>query len=298
MYAPAPMGPTPPRGRSPLVAIVLVVVLVVVVLGGYAVGGFVYGQGKVNSATDAYNKVVDHENKLTDYFNNLNQQLSSATSDPANATADQINQEKALYLQLATQSQASQPQVTADDNALASADASLKENSWLTVLSKGSIDKADARIGHARAALAVAKTILADSILYGQFYATVDDAALDLDALDTAANKGDLNGVDTAINTLKTDVAKAIQEDKAPGVASEMDAFLNDLQTTAADFAALVAAVRAGNQNGVNQAVNKLDADTKKLEGYDFDAMSTKEQAFYKALIDQYNKEIEAANKS
>ena len=143
----------------------MVVVLVIVVLGGYVVGGFVYAQGRINSATDAYNKVVDHENKLTDYFNSLDSQFTKNNTDPANATSDQIQQEKSLYLQLASQSQAAQPQVTADDNSLASADSGLKDNSWLTVLSKGSLDKASARIGHARAALAVAKTILADSIL-------------------------------------------------------------------------------------------------------------------------------------
>jgi hypothetical protein len=292
-------GPMPPRrGRGPLLAIVLVVVLLIVVVGGYAVGGFVYAQGKINSATDAYNKVVDHENKLTDYFNKLDSQFSSNNTDPANATADQIKQEKTLYLQLATQSQSAQPQVTSDDNALASAESGLKDNSWLTVLSKGSLDKADTRIGHARAALAIAKTILADSILYGQFYATVDDAALDLDALSSAADKGDLNGIDSAISTLKSDAAKAIQEDQAPGVAPEMDSFLKDLQTTATDFSALVAAVRAGDQNGVNKAVTKLDADTTKLDGYDFDKMSSTEQAFYKNLTDKYNKEIDAANKT
>ena len=295
-----PAGPPPPAargGRGPLLAIVLVVVLVVLLGGGYVVGGFVYAGSKVNSATDAYNKVVDHENKLTDVFNNLDKQFSSNT-DPAKATADSIKQEKTLYLQLASQSQAAQPTVASDDQALASAKAGLSENSWLTALSKGSLDKAATRIDHARAALAVAKTILADSILYGQFYASVDDAALDLDALDTAANNGDLNGVDTAISTLKSDVAKAIQGDQAPGVASDMDGFLKDLQTTATDFSALVAAVRAGDSNGVNAAVKKLDADTTKLDGYNFDAISAKEQAFYKNLIDKYNAEVDAANKT
>jgi flagellar basal body-associated protein FliL len=292
-------GPMAPRrGRGPLLAIVMVVVLLIVLVGGYAVGGFVFAQGRLNSATDAYNKVVDHENKLTDYFNSLDAQFTSNSTDPANASADQIKQEKTLYLQLATKSQAAQPQVTSDDNALASADAGLKDNSWLTVFSKGSLDKADTRIGHARAALAVAKTILADSILYGQFYATVDDAALDLDALSAAADQGDLNAIDSAISTLKSDVTKAIQEDQAPGVAPQMDSFLKDLQTTATDFSALVAAVRSGSQSQVNAAVSKLDADTTKLDGYNFDTMSSTEQAFYKGLIDKYNKEIDAANKT
>ena len=296
--APPPPAPAPRRGRGPLIAIVLVVLLVILAGGGYVVGGFVYANGKVNSATDAYNKVVDHENALTDLFNKLDAQFSSNSSNTTKNSSDSIKQDKTLNLQLASQSKTAQPTVEADDQTLATAASSLNENSWLTALSKPSLDKSANRIGHARAALAVAMTILADSIQYGTFYASVDDAALDLDALDTAANAGDLNAVDTAITTLKSDVAKAIQEDSAPGVASQMDSFLKDLQTTADDFSALVAAVRAGDSNQVNVVIQKLDADTTKLDGYDFTAMGASEQAFYKALIDKYNTEIDAANKA
>ena len=294
----APPPPTPRRGRGPLIAIVLVVLLVILVGGGYVVGGFAYANSKINSATDSYNKVVDHENALTDLFNKLDAQFNSNNNDPASASADSIKQDKTLNLQLASSSKTAQPTVESDDQALANAASSLNENAWLTALSKSSLDKSAARINHARAALAVAKTILADSILYGTFYASVDDAALDLDALDTAANAGDLNAVDAAITTLKSDVAKAIQEDSAPGVASQMDGFLKDLQKTANDFSALVAAVRAGSSSGVNAAVAALDADTTKLDGYDFTAMGKTEQAYYKALIDKYNVEVDAANKT
>jgi len=294
----APPPPAPRRGRGPLVAIVLVVLLLILVGGGYVVGGFVYANGKVNSATDAYNKVVDHENALTDLFNKLDAQFSSNNKNTATNSTDSIKQDKTLNLQLATQSQAAQPTVESDDQALANAASSLNENSWLTALSKSSLDKSANRISHARAALAVAKTILADSILYGTFYASVDDAALDLDALDTAFNAGDLNAIDSAITTLKSDVAKAIQEDSAPGVASQMDPLLKDLQKTANDFAALVAAARAGNSSGVNAAAAALEADSTKLDGYDFAAMGTSESAYYKALIDKYNTEVDAANKA
>ncbi len=294
----APPPPAPRRGRGPLVAIVLVVLLLILVGGGYVVGGFVYANGKVNSATDAYNKVVDHENALTDLFNKLDAQFNSNNSNTTTASTDSIKQDKTLNLQLASQSKTAQPTVESDDQALATAASSLNENSWLTAISKSSLDKSSNRISHARAALAIAKTVLADSILYGTFYASVDDASLDLDALDTAANAGDLNAVDSAITTLKSDVAKAIQQDSAPGVASQMDGFLKDLQKTANDFATLVAAVRAGNSSGVNTAVAALDADTTKLDGYDFNAMGASESAFYKALIDKYNTEIDAANKA
>ena len=302
MAAPPAYGAPPPpparRGRGPLIAVVLVVLLVILAGGGYVVAGFGYANSKVNSATDAYNKVVDHENALTDLFNKLDAQFNSNNNDPASASTDSIKQDKTLNLQLASQSKAAQPTVDSDDQALASTASGLNENSWLTVLSKSSLDKSATRINHARAALAVAKTILADSILYGTFYASVDDAALDFDAIDAAANSGDLNAVDSAITTLKSDVTKAIQQDKAPGVASQMDPFLKDLQKTANDFSALLVAVRAGNSTQVNTIVKQLDADTTKLDAYDFDAMGKSEQAFYKGLVDKYNAEVDAANKA
>jgi hypothetical protein len=302
MAAPPAYGAPPPpaarKGRGPLVAIVLVVLLVILAGGGYVVGGFAYANSKANSATDAYNKVVDHENALTDLFNKLDAQFNSNNKNTTTDSLDSIKQDKTLNLQLASESKAAQPTVESDDQTLASAGASLNENSWLTALSKSTLDKSANRINHARAALAVAKTILADSILYGTFYATVDDAAIDFDAIDTAANAGDLNAVDAAIQKLKSDLATAITQDSAPGVASQMDPFLKDMQTTANDFSALVAAVRAGDGNQVNVIVKKLDADTTKLDSYDFTAMGNSEQAYYKALIDKYNAEVDAANKA
>ena len=294
----APPPPAARRGRGPLIAVVLVVLLVILAGGGYVVGGFVYANSKANSATTALNKVITSENALTDLFNKLNTQINSNSNDPAKASADSIKQDKTLELQLASQSKAAQPTVEADDQTLANAASSLNENSWLTALSKSSLDKPATRISDWRAALAVARTILADSILYGTFYASVDDAALDLDALSTAADAGDLNGTDAAIQTLKSDVAKAITQDGAPGLSSQWDPFLKDLQKTANDFAALIAAVRAGSSSGVNAASAALDADTTKLDGYDFNAMSTSEQNYYKVLIDKYNTQVDAANKT
>ncbi len=131
----APPPPPARRGRGPLIAIVLVVLLVILAGGGYAVGGFVYANSKVNSATDAYNKVVDHENALTDLFNKLDAQFKSNNNDPASASSDSIKQDKTLNLQLASQSKSAQPTVESDDTALANAASSLNENSWLTALS-------------------------------------------------------------------------------------------------------------------------------------------------------------------
>jgi hypothetical protein len=289
-------APPPRKGRGGLVAIILIAVLVVVLGGGYAVVGYLYANSKVNAATDKYNSVVDHENALTDYFNTLDSQFNK--TDLSNATVDQVKQEKTLFQQAVTKSQASESTVTADDATLADAQASLGENSWLTAIDKSAIDKQSAKIGYARQALGVAKTILVDSVQYYQFYMSIDDAVVDIDAMTKALDAQDLNGAIAAVQTLKTDLGKAAQLESAPGVSSTMTTFVQDMQTLANDFGALLTAAQQGDQTGAQQAAARLDADLKALDAIDFTAASTQETAFYKNLIDQYNAFVDKANKA
>lgn len=277
-------------------AIILIAVLLVVLGGGYAVGGYLYANGKVNAATDKYNSVVDHENALTDYFNNLDSQFNK--TDLSTATVDQVKQEKTLFQQAVTKSQSSESTVTADDATLADAQNSLTENSWLTAIDKSAIDKQSAKIGYARQALGVAKTILTDSVQYDQFYMALDDAVVDIDTMTKALDAQDINGAIAAVQTLKTDLGKASTLSTAPGVSSQMSTFVKDMQTLANDFGKLLSDAQAGDQNAVQQDAAKLDADLKALDAIDFNAASTQEQAFYKNLIDQYNSFVDKANKA
>jgi hypothetical protein len=295
-YAPPPVMVAAPKrgGRGPLIAILLVVALLVVGGGGYAVGGFLYGNGKVNASIDAYNKVADHQNKLADHFNKLNSQFNK--NNLASETSDSVKQEKALFQQLVTESQSFQPTVASDDKSMADSKASLQENAWLTVLSKSSIDTQVNKIDHVRAALAIAKTILADYIQYGTFYESADAAVIDVDTLASALDNDDIQGAVTANKTLQADVATAISLDKAPGVAPEWSGFLTDLQNVSRDFSNLVAAAEAGDAAGIDSASNAYDSDTHKLDAYDFTNMSNEEQGFYKNLIDSYNAEVDKLN--
>lgn len=296
-YAPYPVAPSPaaPRRRTPLVAIGLVVLLIVVAIGAYGVGGFLFAQGRINSATEAYNTVVDHQNKLNDFFANLDKQSSS--SDPTTASADATKQNKSLFDQLVSQSQAAQPQVNSDDAALADADSKLHENEWLTVFSRSSLDKSSTQIRDARAALGVAKTVLADYIQYGNFFSSLDSAAIDLDTLGNDASASDLAGASTAVQALKADVAKALSLDKASGLPADVDTFMHDLQTLANDFETLLNAAIARDSTAAQTAAKAVDADTTKLDSYDFATFTTAAQAFYSNLIDQYNADIDKANK-
>ena len=296
-YAQMPIAPAPKRGRGPVLAIVLVAALVLLAGGGYLVGGFVYAQGRINSATDTYNSVVDHQNNLTDFFNSFSKQLD-ANNDPSKESSAALAQDKSLYGQLVTQSQAAAPQIDGDDAALAKADAGLKDNSWLTALSSGSLNNESTQLQDARAALAIAKTIVTDSIQYGTFIQAFDDASIDSDNLSKAVDNNDGNAVVSDLSTLKTDLAKAISLDTAPGLPPEMDTYLKLVQSVATDVTDLINAIAAGDQNAFNQANARFNSDSSKLDAFDFSSVMTKAQSFYQGLIDQYNAQVDKTNKA
>ena len=52
----------------------------------------------------------------------------------------------------------------------------------------------------------------------------------------------------------------------------------------------------AGNKSAGQADVKGIDADVTKLQGYDFDKMSTAIKSFYQTLIDAFNSEVAKAN--
>ena len=279
---------------GPLIAIVAIVLVVLLVAGGYLVGGFVYAQGRINSAGDTYNSVIDHQNGMADFFNSLTTKLSGI--DLSNPTKANVDQAKTSFQQLVDKSTRAQPQIDSDDASLAQADTGLKQNSWLTVLSKPSLDQRSAKIEDLRAALAAAKTIVTDYQQYGGFTLALLDCVNDLVNLETAGQNRDLSGMATASSSIKTDATKAIGLDHAPGLAPEVDTFMHDLSTVADDFTALINAATTGNQAAITTAENALDTDGKKLDSFDFTSWDTTASSFYQGLIDQYNSDISKAN--
>jgi hypothetical protein len=197
---------------------------------------------------------------------------------------------------LVAQSQAAQPTITSDNASLATAQAGLRQNSWLTVFNRSSLDQASSKIDHERKALASAKTITGDLVQLGTFYQQFYTSLLDLDTLDMKTQANDLPGAATAITALKADIDKAIQLATAPGLPPEMKLFLTDFQTLAGDFGKLLNAAIAGDANAANAGVAAVKADLAKIESYDFDKMSTAIKGFYQPLIDSFNSEVAKAN--
>ena len=278
-------------GRGPLVAIVLVVVIVVVALLAYAGVGFAYSQGRLSSAKDAYNGVVDHVNKYTDAMNALTNNLTKTNLSTA-TTAD-LQQTRTAVAGFVSTSQDAQGRIGPDDDSLSKASNDLQQNSWLTAINKSEIDKTTTRIGHLRKALGDAKVVTADYVQLGTFYESFYDMLIDFDAIGSQSNASALSA---GVAKIKTDVGKAISQDKAPGLPADMDSFLKDVQKTADDFTALLNAAAAGDQAGADAANTAVQNDATKLDAYDFNKIASSIDAFYKPMIDDYNAEVERAN--
>jgi hypothetical protein len=278
-----------------LIAIITITAVVVVAVVGYLGGGLVYGQAQLNSARTSYNTVVDHQNSLFDALN----QLSSLTSTDVSGspTAASLQAAKKQVSDVVTKAQTAQPQIETDDGVLAQAQTNLQANQWLTVLSKSGINSALTRISHERKALGVARTITADYVEIGAFDAALYDSIIDLSNAETAANNKDFAGTRSDLEQMKTDIAKAISLDKAPGVPREVDGYLKDLQKLDNDFLTLFSDSASGDTKGADAADAAVNADLTKLDSDDISKVESEINAFYQPLIDSYNSEVAAANR-
>jgi len=214
------------------------------------------------------------------------------------SSIDDFKTNQAAYSQLVTQAQAAQPTITDDDASLAKAQDSLKENSWLTVFSRGSLDAVSNKIQHERNALASAKTITADMVQLGKFFQAYDTVFIDIDNVGVKGEATDLPGALSAVATTKTDIGTATGLADAPGLPPEMKQILADLQTLATDEKKLLDAAVGGDATGAQAAVKSLGADLSKLEAYDTNKINTEIQGFYQPLIDAFNSEVNKANNS
>jgi len=256
--------------------------------------GFASGESKVSAATKTLNGVIFDQNKLTSTFDEINSKFNNvSTSSNFDATAG-----KTLATQFVSDAQTAGTTVDADSAALAAADPKLDEQSWLTVIDKSNIDKMHSRFGHAQKGLAAAKTIAADYVQDGQFLAALMDCIIDLDKLGTQAQANDFTGVIATIGVMKTHASTAVGLASAPGLPSDVHAFMLDFQTMANDFQSLFNAALNGDDAGVTTYSNKVQADVTKLGSYDTTKWDSAIKAFYQPYLDTFNSEFAAATAS
>jgi|ERR1700682_2432718 len=288
-----PAASTPGLSRGLRRTVIAIVVVVIVVIGiiGYALAGVAYASSRVAGANRSLNTVVSHQNSLNTTFKELDTKFSglnsSATFDPKAAHT--------LIDQFVASARAAGTTVDQDDTSLVSARASLTQQQWLTVLSKGALDKESQRIDHARKGLATAKTVAADYVLDGQFLQSFLDAAADLDTLGTQSANADVSAAKATLATMKTHVDKALELSTAPGLPTDLHDLMVDFQALVADFGKLLDAAAAGDTNTLTTAEQAVEKDATKISSYNFDKISAAIDAYYKPLVDSFNSEMQKA---
>ncbi len=235
------------------------------------------------------NVVVSHQNDINSTLQEFNTTFTvlgfGASPQQARDAVDQF----------VSSAQAAGKTVDEDDASLLAASARLSAQPWFTAFSRGNLDRELTRIGHARTALAVARTLMTDYALAGQFRHAYLDAVIDLDAVATASASGDLGGAKTILNTMKTHVDKALQLSTAPSLPKDVHDLMVDFQKFVSDFAGRITAAEANDANAVAAFDKNLDDDANKLGTYSSAKINADFTAFYKPLIDTYNVEMTAA---
>lgn len=273
--------------RRTIVAVVVIAIVLVGIIG-YAVAGFAYASTRTAGAAKTLNTVVSHQNSLNSTFKEIDTKFnglsSGATFDPKQAHT--------FVDQFVASAKSAGTTVDQDDMSLVSARASLSAQRWLTVLSRGSLDKEATRIDHARKALSNAKTIAADYVQDGQFLQSFLDAATDLETLGAQSANADLAGARATLTTMKTHVDKALQLSAAPGLPTELHDLMVDFQALDTDFGKLLDAAAGGDAAAITSAEQSVEKDANKIGGYNFDTIGTAINDYYKPMIDAYNSEI------
>ena len=269
------------------------VVLGILIIGiiGYAGAGIFFSAVRVASAERTLNTVVSHQNTLNTTFGDINSQLSALNSSSA------FNPQQAIVLvdrsvansELATQT------INQDDGLLAAASTPLREQQWLTMVGRGSLDRESTRLGHARNALAAARTIAADEASDGRFWHALYVGLADLTTLNTQSGAGDLTAAKTTLATMKTDVDQAAQLSTSPGLPAELHDLMTDLEAFVSDYGKQLDAQLAGDDASVATYQAAIAADLAKIGKYDIDKIGTEINTFYKPMIDRFNSEIAAA---
>ena len=276
--------------RRTIIAVVVVVILVIGIIG-YAVAGFAYSSTRVSAANKSLNTVISHQNSLNTTFKDIDTKFNSLSSG---ATFDP-KQARTLIDQFVANARSAGAQVDQDDASLVSAKASLREQQWLTVLSRGNLDRESVRIDHARKALNSAKTVAGDYVLDGQFLQAFMDAAIDLDTLGTQSANADLPAAKATLTTMKTHVDKALQLSTAPGLPKELNDLMVDFQSLVTDFGKLLDAAAAGDLNAITAAEQSVEKDADKISAYDFTKIGTEIDDFYRPMVDDFNAEMAKA---
>jgi len=276
-------------GRKRITIVVICVLIIGII--GYAGVSVLYTAFRVNAAERTVVAVVSHQNNLNVTFAEIDSQVSALNGSAA------FDSEQALTLvdRSIAGSRAAVQSIDKDDASLRREQDNLRAMPWLSLTSRDGVERAASKIGYARSALAIARTVAAYELLDGQFWHALYAGLADFTTLSTQASAGDIAGARVTLAKMKGEIDSATGLASAPGLPFEMRALMADLQKFAADFGKKLEAMAANDYEAALDAEAVVESDASKIATYDIDKIGGEIDAFYKPMIDRYNAELSAA---
>ena len=287
MLAPMQTPPPAPRASSQrlwvVIAVIGVVALLLMIGGGYGVAGYVSASNRLNTANHAVAGAVAHRKGFDDAPSTFVGQSGDAST--LRTDADKF---------VKTWSDQSDT-IATDDKALAAAESGLHQQQWLTVVRRGNLDSASARIAHARKALAAAQTAATEHVAEGKFLQAYADALNDFATLAADAQAADATGAQAAALKMVADADHASSLLNDPQFPPELRQVVTGLRTFAQDIVDYLNAVATGDSTAISALKTKTTADLTNLENIDTSSVPTKIDEYYQPYLDTYHSELSRA---
>jgi hypothetical protein len=289
------LGASPGSAQSvfPRLAILLLASIAFLAVFGYVLAGFVYLKFRLDSANSAYNTAVEDQNGLAPLINSL--KGNAAPAGASTLSASQLQHDRDVMAKWVNDSQAAESQVEADEQLLTDSAAGLSQDRWLAPFSGPTLDRASDRMAAEHNVLADARAIMSDYVQVGSFFQSLFDIEIDFNSIGVSARAQDLNAVNSEIARVRTDTAKAISLDKAPGLPAEVAETMRLIQVIDGDFSNVLNAAFSHNASALSAAEKAGDADIARLQAIDHTRVVSEIYAFYSPFIEAYNKDVAKA---
>lgn len=265
------------------------IAIILVLIIGYVLAGAALAGGPVSRADKALNTTLADDKTIGDLFTNdpfKNVDLNSNNPDisAAKAALATVRQDVSTW----------QADVTRDRAALLQARADL-QSSFLTLPEQSTITSDRHRLDAALSALATAQKAID---IFSKQLAFLDpffDVIGGFTAIGNAADKNDVNAMQSAITTTKASLQKAATLAQSASLPTGIMTVVKTMQQTVTDMQALLSAVQAGDAAGVEKYAAAVEAEGKALEATDQNAIDAAERAVFQPLSDAYNRDMKTA---
>jgi len=281
-------APPPPAPRSSgnlwtILTAVAVVALLLVVAAGYGVAGYVTAGNKLAAANKAIDSATSHRSAIDNAPSTFDLQRSDATAFQSDAAA---------WVQTWTSQSTT---IASDEAMLTAAGGKLHDQQWLTVIRKGSLDTASARIDHANKAMNAAKTIATDRKAEGNFLVAYSKFLNDVETFITKEQSGDTLGALAAAAQFPADADRAVSLSADPQFPSELGDYMRSVAIVFKDLVDYLNAVSKGDAATAKSIQAKTNDDLNAGKQIDVTQLSTKIDEFYQPFMDTYHTELSLA---